>query len=269
MDAQDVRSLQQGNRVERGGAVEGVGGRAADEFVYHRLAGDAHKERQVELAEVSDVAHQIVVVLEGLAETETGVEDNVVCPQLAQAFHLFRQKEKDLSQEVIVVGRLLHGGRRSLNVHQDVRHAQAGHRAEHIIVHRTARNIVDDICATFFHTHTRHVSAERINGNGYIGSEAAHNLQPPAQPRHFLLRAYVVCPGARRVGTDVDHRAPFVEDFLHAVLNLRFGLLAAACVERVGRYVENAHYLRAGQFDEPPAAVDGVWNEWGHKDSKK
>ena len=79
MDAEDVGAGLQGEGVEDGGAVEGLGGCDLEQTMDHALAGNAHKQGRGgegghELAEVTE---EDVVLPQGLAEAEARVEDNV------------------------------------------------------------------------------------------------------------------------------------------------------------------------------------------------
>lgn len=77
MHAQDVRPVQQGQRVQYGGAVQGFFRPRAEHFIDHPLSGKAHKHGNAELLDGGKSPQQCVIVVPVLAETEPGVDDNV------------------------------------------------------------------------------------------------------------------------------------------------------------------------------------------------
>ena len=113
---QYVGAVQQGVGVQHGGAVERRLRCAVQEFVNHRLARDAYQQRAVQCAEVVEVRHQFVVMLQCFAEAEAGVGYYVGHAHLVQAVNAFGQVQEHLAfpeaLRLLAAGRLSVEGRR-------------------------------------------------------------------------------------------------------------------------------------------------------------
>ena len=107
---------------------------------------------------------QIIILLQRLGKAEPGIENHVAHAQVVQMAHTLRKIEHHLTLQVFISRKLLHVGRRTAHVHQDIRHLQVGNGTKHIPVKLTARNVVNDVGTTFFHTHPGHIGTKRIDG---------------------------------------------------------------------------------------------------------
>ena len=179
----------------------------------------------MQCAEVVEVRHQFVVMLQCFAEAEAGVGYHVGHAHLVQAVDAFGQVQEHLASHVVVVGGLLHGGGRALHVHQHVGHVEARHGAEHLAVHIAARDVVDDVRAFLFHSHAGHAGPEGVDRHGHVGKLPAHHAQAAAQAFHLLFLAHVVGTGTRGIGTHVDHVGALVHQLVEAAADVvfRFG----------------------------------------------
>lgn len=70
MDAQDVSTLDEGQRVDDGGAVERLLGGDAEQLAYHALAADANQDGHLESLKTFEAVEYSVVLVYVLAETE-------------------------------------------------------------------------------------------------------------------------------------------------------------------------------------------------------
>ena len=185
---QDVCPLHQGDGVQDGRSVESVGRCPAQQLIYHGLPRDAYQQGQVKRThELLQVCHQLVVVLQRLAEAEAGVEDEVVHPHVVQTVDAFGKIDEHLTHQAVVVGGVLHGLRRTLHVHHDVGHLQAGDRVEHPLVHGSGSNVVDDADSIVADAAFCHIRPEGVDRNDGIGALLTHDAQSAVQPFHLLL----------------------------------------------------------------------------------
>ena len=119
-------------------------------------------------------------------------------------------------------------------------------------------HIIDDIGSPVFNTtagHGRSVGVDRDNG---IGLHASHRFQCSFQPCHFLFFAHFLGTGTRRESTNINHRSAFTDNLIGPFCNLMFGLFAAACIETVGRTVEDSHDFRAAEVYQSASYIDGI-----------
>lgn len=148
MDAVDVGALFAEPGGERDGGPVAVGdivevGEAGE----HGLAGNANEEGAVGDAEAWQVAEELKVVFEGLAEAESGVEDDAcgvdagVGEDVEPAF----EEGTDFGDDVVVSGVLLHGGGGASHVHDDEASGGFGGELDHAGIATEAGDVVDDV----------------------------------------------------------------------------------------------------------------------------
>ena len=200
------------------------------------------------------MGHQLVIMLQRLAKAEARVEHDILHTQVAQLLYLAGKVQEDLTQQVVVVRMLLHVLGCSLHMHHDVGDIQFGYRTEHVGIHLTRRDVVDDSHAILFDTHPRHICPKGIDRHDGIGSRAAQHFQPKAQTIHLLLGRHMIGIGTRRIGTHIDDGRAFLQNLSYASFYLLLRLHAAPAIERVGRHVQNTHHTRRREIEQP--AVD-------------
>ena len=139
---------------------------------------------------------------------------------------------------------LLHVLGSALHVHHDIGDVQTSYGVEHPFVHLSARNVIDESCAVFFHTHGGHVCPECIDGNDGLGGYFADGFETFPKACHFFLCADVFRIGTRGVGTDVNHVGSFRNNLFHSVYDVGCSFLAASGIKGVGRDVQDSHDFR-------------------------
>ena len=101
--AQDACSLRKRNHVEGCRSVERFGRCRSEKFVYHRFAGDSNEDGQLQFVENVEAAHQLIILVERLAETESGVDDDVADACFGSFFDLLAEKFQDVGGEIFIV----------------------------------------------------------------------------------------------------------------------------------------------------------------------
>ena len=85
-----------------------------------RLARPPSHHRQAHLGETAEIAQQLEIVGDSLAETEAGIDDDALAGDAARLGRgdALGEKRADLRDHVAVARALLHRARLSLHVHQ-------------------------------------------------------------------------------------------------------------------------------------------------------
>lgn len=242
VDAEDGGALEEGNGVQYGGAVEGFVLGAAERLVNHGLAGDADEEGVADVAVGVHAGHQFVVVVDGLAEAEAGVDDDVVEAGGVEAGDTVGEETADVGDHVGVDGVLLHGLGGALDVHHDVGDAALGEEVEHGVVHGAARDVIHDDLTEAADDFPRDAGAEGVDGDGHGGVVFPHQLNRPGEASQLLLLVHEGGAGAGGVGSHVDDAGALLDDLADAADDSGLAEVLAPVVERVGGDVQDAHY---------------------------
>ena len=129
----------------------------------------------------------LVVLVEGLAETISRVEDDVLSAEIAKALHLISE----------VLHHRLEGG---LHGHEDVRHLQLCYSLKHVafLVYRgvddacdaSLGNVVDDVRSKLLHATARHARTIRVDGNDGVGLLSSHDGKGMLKARCLFFFAH-------------------------------------------------------------------------------
>src|SRR5574344_1297411 len=246
--------------MQDSGSVERSGGVAANETEYHRLARNAHEQRQAKHLQFVHLSHQAIVVVECLAKTESGVENDVLHSQVAQLLYLLCESHEHL----LDIG---------FHRHQYVGHSKSRHHAEHVRIvalgpsqglvdntrYAAFRHIVHYSHTIFLHRHACHVGAEGVNRYNGVGLLATQDLQSIAQAFHLLGLAHL---GSARTGGEcahVDYLAALVDYLVAAFGNLLLGLLATSREVGVVRNIQYAHHFGATHIHEFASHINCIF----------
>ena len=202
---------------------------------------------------------QFVVVVHGLPETESGVQDDVIDAAAVQFLYLSGKILHDFHAEVDVKRVLLHVRRSSLHVHHDIGDVQAGYGVEHPFVQLPGRDVVDDGGSVFFHAHGGRVGTECVYGKDRVGGYRTDDSEAFAQPGHLLFRRNVFGPRAGRVCPDVYDVRTLVEDLFRACGDVLCRFLAAYGIKGIRGQVEDPHDSGSGKLHELAVDRDGVF----------
>ena len=136
----------------------------------------------------------LVVLVEGLAEAVSRVEDDVLCSEIAKALHLISK----------VLHHCLEGG---LHGHKDVRHLQLCYSLKHVafLVYRgvdnagdaSLGNVVDDVRSEILHAAACHARTIGVDGNYGVGLLPSHDGKGMLKARCLFVFAHFHCSGTR------------------------------------------------------------------------
>ena len=237
MHPQNVRSVEQGNGVENGGAVFRIR-LLAQQFPDERLARYADEDRVVVMAVTIKVAEQGVVRFEAFAKSYARVEDDpLVAVSLQHVTLLFEEVEHrlvDVAVQLILVHRL----GRAHAMHQHVGDVVLADVRQHLRVEETARDVVDDVGA--------HVLAKGADGDFRFGEMLADGLEHRNDPLEFLLFRSDGIVGPGGASADVDEVGPLFQHLFTMQESRVNGVVFSPVGERVRRDVQDAHDGREG-----------------------
>ncbi len=116
-------------------------GFAAGDRTEKSLAGSADHDRPPELAQLSQPAQQLEVVLERLAEADPGIDPDPLLGDAAghRRLDALGEEGADIVDHVVVDGVVLHRARASLHVHQDHAAVALGAKRGHLRDRRERR----------------------------------------------------------------------------------------------------------------------------------
>ena len=106
-------------------------------------------------------------------------------------------------------------------MHQNIDGACTSHDVEHLLIERTARNVVDDVCAKFGNASLGYGSAKSIDADQWLQAIAImlvvplfslveNNRQGPAKTLHFSLGTDVQSTRSCRICTHINYRSSLV-----------------------------------------------------------
>src|SRR5215831_13752638 len=128
VDADDSSAALDREQSRGEAAREPVVGGPPRDRAERRLARPAGKHGQADLAEASEVAQQLEVVRDRLAESEAGVDDDALARDARPlgGGDALLEEGGDFGKHVAVARLLLHGARLALHVHEAYRRAGRG-----------------------------------------------------------------------------------------------------------------------------------------------
>ena len=103
VNAQNVCPFFERNGVQYRCAVQRGLRRAAQQFVYHRFARNAHQHRAVQFVKILKVRHQVVIMFNRFAKAKARVHDDILCAHLVQAVNAFCKVEHHFAAHVFVM----------------------------------------------------------------------------------------------------------------------------------------------------------------------
>lgn len=251
VDPEDMPASLQGNSVEGGSAIQGFFGCRTEEFIDHGLTREAYQEGVVgeEADEVGEMMQEQIVLLQGLAETEAGIKDDISDAKGMKAGKVVGKETGDRGEE----GRLgesiggSHGSEVNGIVGQDVREVQVGNGGVHRRIVLPRRDVVDDMDAIVNGAMTGHLSTEGVDADdeaGVVVAQWGECRQGKVQTPHFLVNrdgreawTRAACPDVEDSGTLLNHGCCTTKEHR--------GLFRSAApgIEGVGRYIDDAHNL--------------------------
>ena len=245
--AQNVRPFEQRDGVDHRRSVERLRRIGSEQFVDHRFATHPHEQRESQFVEIVELVEQRIVVLHGFAESEARIEDDVVCPEFAQALHAARQPLNDVCHHVVILRIALHGAGRALQVHQDVRHTESCHGVKHRAVECAAGDVVDELHPVVSHAVQRHFRAKGVDRQQRVRSFLAHHFECRGESPHFFVGTHLVGARTSGVGAHIDAVRALLHECAHAPAQ-GFDIAhrsARVGKERIGGGIEDAHHQRA------------------------
>ena len=126
-------------------------------------------------------------MVEGLAETETGVKDDIVKTSLVEHGNPVGKEFTNIFYNILIDRIQLHGLRRTLNMHHDIRNTRLGNKIKHAVIHRSSGNIIDNDISQTIDYFARHGRAKGIDGHHHIQIVLPHKLNRPCQTCQLLL----------------------------------------------------------------------------------
>ena len=171
--------------MQNRGSIQALSRCASQQFVYHALARNTHQERQIKQLELLQVVQQGIVLVQRLAETETGIQNDVLYTHQTQPIDPFRKIAHDVAHQVGIIGLLLHRLGCTTHVHHDIGDMQVGYRGKHRLIQTASGNIVDDSRPILFDTPTGHIGPKGIDRDGQIGIMTVQQLQRQRQPTNY------------------------------------------------------------------------------------
>ena len=160
VDTQHGSTYLQGDSVKNHGTPLGVGNFGEDlgwlvrwQFAgYHRLVrkGDEERVAREPGYQLGQTVQELVVLLDGLSETETGVDADFADTEIVQFGEFGRKVGCKVADYVVVAGVFgqLHGGWSATGVHQYIGYLERSNGEEHLRVELAARDVVDDVGAS-------------------------------------------------------------------------------------------------------------------------
>ena len=188
---------------------------------------------------------QAVVLVGGLGEAESGIDNDVGYSGLTAVGYLEGEVLEHIGSNVVILRKLLHGRGSTAQVHQHVRHLQLGHCGNDVGVECAAAYVVDYVYAEVGHDFAGHVGAERVDRHDGVWAVAPYGLQRRGEAVVFFVGRYGGGAGTSRIAADVQYVGAVVKH----TPGYAGGIVARAAgrVETVGRHVDDAHYLRSAQ----------------------
>ena len=139
-------------RSHLSGAAPFLGGEA-QQLPEHGLHGQAHEHGPSEGEPVLRMGQQLQIMAQGLAETDAGIQHDVLFRQTGggQTVQLALEKGHDLGTHVRIAGILLHDVRSALAVHEHITRLVLDKHVQQAGIEAAGRNVVDDLHAFFKH----------------------------------------------------------------------------------------------------------------------
>ena len=259
MHADDARATLDGDQVRRHRTAGTLRRHvAAGQLPDAALAREAGQQRHAEFGEALQLRQQFQVVLQGLAETETGVDDD---PALVDARHLagedaLGEEAVHVGDDVVVLRRRLHRARLAEHVHQHHRHAEFGRRVQRAFAAQRVHIVEHAGASGDRRAHDLRLAGVDADRHGRARGQTFDHRQHPPQ---LLLHRHLV--GARTGGlaTDVEQ----VGALFHQTQAMGDGRLrvvvATAIGKRIRGDVDDAHDPRAVEQQRAAGAVKA----WG------
>ena len=189
-------------------ASDATGRRLAHGPGERRLPREPHQHGASQRDDPVEPADELEILVGGLAEADPGVEPDALLVDArghGRAEALVEER-RDLVDDVLVPGRVLHRRRVALHVHQADVDTRVGDDARELRVASECRDVV------------HHRRAERDRPAGNFGArgvdrdrEAGEELEHRHDPPQLLRLAHGLCSGACRLAADVDERRAFGE----------------------------------------------------------
>ena len=206
-----------------------------------RLPGDPDQHRTVQLIQLTQPAQQFPVVLGGLGEADTRVDDQPVGGDSGplRIGDLLAQLGHYLGHHVGVRGSALHVLGVAAPVHADIREAALGHQGQQLWIGPAAGDVVDQPNPGGDGL-GGDLAAHRVDADaGAGGSEGPHDRNHPAQ---LLGHGRADRPGARGFATYLDDVGPLLDE-LETVGDRGLVIEPLTAVgEGVRRDVDHAHH---------------------------
>jgi large subunit ribosomal protein L9 len=241
--------------VNRQSALQPLACWKVENLPEERLPRRPHQYRRTEIGQAVDVAEKLEVVRQPLSESDAGIEDDPVprnpgglrrrdplCKEAAHVLH-----------DILVLGLLLHSGRRSLHVHQDdvrtTRRDDRGHR-------RVEPKRADVV-------HEGRSCVQGCGGHRSLdGVDRKEDVAPYADTFEDRDDAFRLHVRGHRRGPRPTRLAPHIDDVgalglhLQGSLDGRSHREAPASLEKgIWRGVQDSHHEHAASPLDPPFQV--------------
>ena len=145
---------------------------------------------------------------------------------------------------------LLHTLRSALHVHHNIRYVQCRNGMEHIRIHLTGRNIIDDGNTILLHTHSCHIRPESVYRHHSIRLYLKKYFQAHTQPFHLLPGGDIVGIGTGRVSAYVNNGRSLRNYLFHPACYFRLCLCTATGIKGIGSNVQYAHDTRLREVEQ-------------------
>ncbi len=190
-------------------------------------------------------------MLQGLPETETGVQQDLVEPHSIQPGYPLRKEIPHLSHHILVHRIPLHRLRRPLDVHHHIRNTRLGDVLKHPLVHCPSRNIVNHHRTETGDNLLRHLRPEGIDGHTALRIVLPDQFHRPRQPAQLLLFIHDGRTGTSGISTHVYDRRPLLHNLVDTLYHPHFAEILSAVIKRIRSDVQNPHYYRTGKIHFP------------------